>query len=104
MQVGAVQALADEDWIFPSYRESAIGLLRGMPPRRCSRGGAAIRRAGGPREYRLASIAVPIATHIPHAVGLTWGKAPGESASAIAFFGDGATSEGRFTRVPTSLP
>ena len=32
MQAGSVHALADEDWIFPSYRESAIGLLRGMPP------------------------------------------------------------------------
>ena len=31
MQVGAVFALEDDDWIFPSYRESAIGLLRGMP-------------------------------------------------------------------------
>src|SRR5437762_14278520 len=32
MQVGSVYALEDDDWIFPSYRESAIGLLRGMPP------------------------------------------------------------------------
>src|ERR1044071_5894489 len=31
MQAGSVHALDDEDWIFPSYRESAIGLLRGMP-------------------------------------------------------------------------
>ena len=31
MQAGAVHALEDEDWIFPSYRESAIGLLRGIP-------------------------------------------------------------------------
>ena len=31
MQVGAVYALERDDWIFPSYRESAIGLLRGMP-------------------------------------------------------------------------
>ena len=31
MQVGAAYALEAEDWIFPSYRESAIGLLRGMP-------------------------------------------------------------------------
>ena len=31
IQAGAVHALEDEDWIFPSYRESAIGLLRGMP-------------------------------------------------------------------------
>ena len=32
MQAGSFHALAREDWIFPSYRESAIGLLRGMPP------------------------------------------------------------------------
>ena len=31
MQAGSVYALEREDWIFPSYRESAIGLLRGMP-------------------------------------------------------------------------
>nr|MBA2475105.1 pyruvate dehydrogenase (acetyl-transferring) E1 component subunit alpha [Actinomycetota bacterium] len=31
MQVGSFHALEDNDWIFPSYRESAIGLLRGMP-------------------------------------------------------------------------
>src|SRR4029453_9906368 len=31
MQAGSVYALDRDDWIFPSYRESAIGLLRGMP-------------------------------------------------------------------------
>jgi pyruvate dehydrogenase E1 component alpha subunit len=98
MQVGAARALADEDWIFPSYRESAIGLLRGMPPETILswwRG----HPAGwwDPREYRIASITVPIATHVPHAVGLAWGKKlRGESTSALVFFGDGATSEGAF--------
>jgi pyruvate dehydrogenase E1 component alpha subunit len=98
MQAGAVAALVDEDWIFPSYRESAIGLLRGMPPETVLswwRG----HPAGwwDPREYRLASIAVPIATHVPHAVGFAWGKRlRGEAACALVFFGDGATSEGAF--------
>jgi len=98
MQVGAVRALAEEDWVFPSYRESAIGLLRGMPVETVLswwRG----HPAGwwDPREYRLASIAVPIATHVPHAVGLAWGmKLRGEQTCSIAFFGDGATSEGAF--------
>ena len=98
MQVGAVRALADEDWIFPSYRESAIGLLRGMPVETVLswwRG----HPAGwwDPREYRLAPIAVPIATHVPHAVGFAWGcKLRGETNCSIAFFGDGATSEGAF--------
>ena len=50
-----------------------------------------------PREYGVASIAVPIATHVPHAVGFAWGKKlRGEPACAIAYFGDGATSEGAF--------
>ena len=98
MQAGAVRALADEDWIFPSYRESAIGLLRGMPVETVLswwRG----HPAGwwDPREYRLASITVPIATHVPHAAGLAWGKKlRGEPTAAIVFFGDGATSEGAF--------
>src|SRR5919202_3025786 len=98
MQAGAAYALADEDWIFPSYRESAIGLVRGMPPETVLawwRG----HPAGwwDPAEYRVASICVPIATHVPHAVGLAWGKKlRGETACALAFFGDGATSEGAF--------
>jgi pyruvate dehydrogenase E1 component alpha subunit len=98
MQAGAVHALADEDWIFPSYRESAIGLLRGMPPATVLswwRG----HPTGwwNPADYNVASICVPIATHVPHAAGLAWGKKlRGESACAVVFFGDGATSEGSF--------
>ena len=98
MQAGAVHALDREDWIFPSYRESAVGLLRGMPPETVLawwRG----HPAGwwDPREFGVASITVPIATHVPHAVGLAWGKKlRGEGGCALAFFGDGATSEGAF--------
>jgi pyruvate dehydrogenase E1 component alpha subunit len=98
MQAGAVHALADEDWIFPSYRESAIGLLRGMPAATILqwwRGHAT--GWWNPADYNVASICVPIATHVPHAAGLAWGKKlRGETACAIAFFGDGATSEGAF--------
>src|SRR6476469_8349940 len=32
IQVGATFALDRGDWIFPSYRQSEIGLLRGLPP------------------------------------------------------------------------
>jgi pyruvate dehydrogenase E1 component alpha subunit len=98
MQVGSVHALADEDWIFPSYRESAIGLLRGIPASTVLhwwRG----HPAGwwNPADYRVASICVPIGTHVSHAAGLAWGeKLKGNSSVAIAYFGDGATSEGAF--------
>ena len=41
--------------------------------------------------------AVPIATQIPHAVGAAWAeKRKGTKNAAIAYFGDGATSEGDF--------
>ena len=98
MQVGAVYALEREDWVFPSYRESAIGLLRGMKPSTVLswwRG----HPAGwwNPADFNVASICVPIGTHVPHAAGLAWGKKlKGEPACAIVFFGDGATSEGSF--------
>jgi pyruvate dehydrogenase E1 component subunit alpha len=98
MQVGATYALERDDWIFPSYRESAIGLLRGMPAATILswwRG----HPSGwwNPLEYNLGSICIPIATHVPHAAGLAWGKKlHGERTAAIVFFGDGATSEGAF--------
>jgi pyruvate dehydrogenase E1 component alpha subunit len=98
MQVGSAHALEDGDWIFPSYRESAIGLLRGMPASTVLhwwRG----HPAGwwNPADYNVGSICVPIASQIPHAAGLAWGKKlNGERACAITYFGDGATSEGAF--------
>ena len=98
MQAGAAYALADGDWIFPSYRESAIGLLRGITA------STVLQWWRGhpdgwwsPAEFNVASICVPIATQVPHAAGLAWGKKlKGESTVALVFFGDGATSEGAF--------
>ena len=103
MQAGAVHALERRDWIFPSYRESAIGLLRGIPPSTILswwRG----HPAGwwNPADYNVASICVPIGSQVPHAAGLAWGmslrkKLEGEDTGvALVFFGDGATSEGSF--------
>jgi pyruvate dehydrogenase E1 component alpha subunit len=98
MQAGAAYALREEDWIFPSYRESAIGLLRGIPASTILswwRG----HPAGwwNPADYNVASVCVPIATQVPHAAGLAWGKKlRGEDACSLVFFGDGATSEGAF--------
>ena len=98
IQAGAFHALEEDDWIFPSYRESAIGLLRGMPAATVLswwRG----HPAGwwNPADYNVASICVPIGTHVPHAAGFAWGKRlKGEPGCALVFFGDGATSEGSF--------
>ncbi|MBV8080301.1 MAG: 3-methyl-2-oxobutanoate dehydrogenase, partial [Actinobacteria bacterium] len=98
IQAGATFALRDADWIFPSYRESAIGLVRGMPPATVLQWWRGHPSGWwNPVEWNLGSICVQIATHVPHAAGLAWGKKlRGEDAVAIVFFGDGATSEGAF--------
>jgi pyruvate dehydrogenase E1 component alpha subunit len=98
MQAGAVHALEEDDWIFPSYRESAIGLLRGIPASTILQWWRGHPSGWwNPADYNVASICVPIATQVPHAAGLAWGKKlKGERACAIVFFGDGATSEGAF--------
>ena len=99
-QAGALYALDETDWIFPSYRQNSIAILRGVAP-------AVIlawwRGYGGDlgfyntREHRCGPISVPIGTHLPHAVGVAWAaKMRGESTASLAWFGDGATSEGDF--------
>jgi pyruvate dehydrogenase E1 component alpha subunit len=98
MQAGALAALEAADWVFPSYRESAVGLLRGMPIETVLswwRGEPA--GAWDPYEQSVANVCVPIGTHVPHAVGYAWGaRMNGDDSCALAFFGDGATSEGAF--------
>jgi len=98
IQAGATFALDDEDWIFPSYRESAIGLVRGLPAETILQWWRGHPSGWwNPADWNVASISVPIASHVPHAAGLAWGKKlRGENAVAMAFFGDGATSEGEF--------
>jgi pyruvate dehydrogenase E1 component alpha subunit len=98
IQAGATFALADEDWIFPAYRESAIGLVRGMPPATILQWWRGHPSGWwNPLAWRVASICVPIGTQVPHAAGLAWGKKlKGEPGVVMVFFGDGATSEGSF--------
>ncbi len=98
IQAGAVHALERRDWVFPSYRESAIGLLRGLPATTILQWWRGHPSGWwSPDEVNVASICVPIATHVPHAAGLAWGlRLKGSDAVAVALFGDGATSEGAF--------
>ncbi len=98
-QVGSALALGPEDFVFPAFRELAAALVRGVDPveyLHYHRG----TWHGGPYDpiaNRFAPICVPIATQIVHAVGWSLGaKLDGRDACALAYFGDGATSEGDF--------
>jgi pyruvate dehydrogenase E1 component alpha subunit len=98
IQAGLVHALERRDWIFPSYRDSAIGLLRGLPASTVLQWWRGHPSGWwNPEDVNVASICVPIATQVPHAAGLAWGLAlKGSDSVAAVLFGDGATSEGAF--------
>ncbi|MFN2388608.1 MAG: thiamine pyrophosphate-dependent enzyme [Actinomycetota bacterium] len=99
-QAGPLYACDDADWVFPSYRQNAVGILRGVSAATVLawwRGFGGSHGFWNPREHRVAPICVPIATHLPHAVGLAWAaKIRRENTASLVWFGDGATSEGDF--------
>lgn len=99
-QAGALYACDETDWVFPSYRQNAIGILRGVPASTVLawwRGYGGEHGFWNPREHRVGPICVPIATHLPHAVGVAWAaKIRRDRVASLAWFGDGATSEGDF--------
>ena len=97
-QVGSAHALDEEDWLFPSYREAGAALIRGVPLKQVllfwmgHEGGNAV-----PEGVNMFTMAVPIATQVPHATGAAWAsKLKGERKAFLCYFGDGATSEGDF--------
>lgn len=99
-QAGALYACGDRDWVFPSYRQCAVGILRGVPISVIlgwARGYGGSAAWYDSREYRVGPICAPVGTHLPHAVGLAWAaKIRGDQVASLAWFGDGATSEGDF--------
>jgi pyruvate dehydrogenase E1 component alpha subunit len=99
-QAGPLYACEETDWVFPSYRQNSIGILRGVPAAVVLawwRGYGGVHGFWNPREHRVGPISVPIGTHLPHAVGLAWAaKIRGERVASLTWFGDGATSEGDF--------
>jgi TPP-dependent pyruvate/acetoin dehydrogenase alpha subunit len=98
IQAGAVAGVGDDDWLFLSYRQNGLPILRGLPPELAwlyFRGDP--QSFFDPNEFRCAPQAVPLATQLPHAVGWAWSRRrAGSDQVAVAFFGDGATSEGDF--------
>jgi len=97
-QVGAVLALDDTDWLFPTYRESVALVTRGIDPVEV----LALLRGDAhcgydPRRHHVAPQCTPLATQTLHAVGLAYAeRRKGSGRIALAFAGDGATSEGDF--------
>lgn len=98
-QVGSAFALGPEDFVFPSFRELAAALVRGVDPVEYLEYHRGTWHGGpyDPMATRFAPICVPVATQLCHAVGWALGaRLDGLRACALAYFGDGASSEGDF--------
>jgi len=105
--VGATAAMHDDDWIFPSSREHAAALWRGMPLAGYAHHvfGTSLdagkgRNAPDPtfwKAARVVSTSPLMGTQIAHAVGVAWAaKIRKSDVAALVFFGEGATSSGEF--------
>jgi len=99
-QAGALFACEPDDWVFPSYRQQGMPILRGVPPATILKYRAGYGGTSGfwnPRTYKVAPITISIATHLPHAVGFGMAaRLKKEPLATLVWFGEGATSEGDF--------
>ena len=97
-QIGSVATLRPTDWTVPSFRETAAMIWRGWPIERLLLFFAGYLEGGQPApQQNDLPIAIPVATQLPHAVGLAYASQyRGDDAVVMAYFGDGATSEGDF--------
>lgn len=95
-EIAAVAALSEQDWLFPTYRDSIALLTRGVTPLEILaffRGDWHM--AFDPKRYRIAPQSTPLATQALHAVGLaSAAKLKADPVVALTFLGDGSTSEG----------
>jgi pyruvate dehydrogenase E1 component alpha subunit len=100
-QVGSGRALRPQDMVFPTYREHGVLYCRGIDPimplglfRGVDQGG------WDPNEFKFGTYTIVIGAQTLHATGYAMGvvkdgKVGGPDGEAvIAYFGDGATSQG----------
>ncbi|MEV6873105.1 thiamine pyrophosphate-dependent dehydrogenase E1 component subunit alpha [Amycolatopsis sp. NPDC051128] len=97
-QVAAALALSTQDWLFPTYRDTLSVVSRGVDPVQTLTLLRGDWHTGyDPQATRVAPLCTPLATHLPHAVGLAHAaRVAGDDVVALALVGDGGTSEGDF--------
>lgn len=97
-QVAPVWALQEQDWFFPTYRDSMALVSRGLDPMEVLTLLRGSWHCGyDPVKTHTAPQCTPLATQAVHAAGAGHGLARrGSDGVALCFIGDGATSEGDF--------
>ena len=95
-EVGAVYALEEQDWLFPTYRDTVAVVSRGVDVVEVLALFQGSWHSGfDTRRHHVAPLCTPLATQALHATGLAMAAAlRGDPVVALTFVGDGAASEG----------
>ena len=95
-QIGSGRALRSDDFVFSSYRENGVAYCRGAALSDLLKVWRGVAQTGwNPYDINMATPQVIIGAQTLHATGYALGiQAEGTDAVAVAYFGDGATSEG----------
>ncbi len=99
-QVGSGRALGPKDMAFPTYREHGVAWCRGLDPTKLLELFRGVSHGGwDPKAHNFHLYTIVIGSQTLHATGYAMGiqrdGAVGEDGEAvIAYFGDGATSQG----------
>lgn len=97
-EIGSAFAFSNEDWLFPTFRESGVLVAKGYPMWMLYRYWAGDERGMQcPPELNIFPMSVPVGTQIPHAMGAAWAmRLKGHKKVAAVYFGDGGSSKGDF--------
>ncbi|HEY4268377.1 MAG TPA: pyruvate dehydrogenase (acetyl-transferring) E1 component subunit alpha [Galbitalea sp.] len=95
-QIGSARALREDDFVFTSYRENAVAYCRGVQLGDLVKVWRGTAFSGwNPFDVGMATPQVIIGAQTLHATGYAMGcKKDGVDSVAVAYFGDGATSQG----------
>ncbi|ARE75559.1 pyruvate dehydrogenase (acetyl-transferring) E1 component subunit alpha [Streptomyces avidinii] len=95
-QIGSGRALNDEDYVFPTYREHGVAWCRGVDPTNLLGMFRGVNHGGwDPNTNNFHLYTIVIGSQTLHATGYAMGVAKdGADSAVIAYFGDGASSQG----------
>lgn len=95
-QIGSGRALRDDDYVFPTYREHGVAWCRGVDPTNLLGMFRGVNHGGwDPTTNNFHLYTIVIGSQTLHATGYAMGVAKdGADSAVIAYFGDGASSQG----------
>ncbi|MGH3498674.1 MAG: pyruvate dehydrogenase (acetyl-transferring) E1 component subunit alpha [Nocardioidaceae bacterium] len=103
-QIGSARALRPQDFVFPTYREHGVAWCRGVDPLRLLGLFRGVDQGGwDPHDKNFGLYTIVIGAQTLHATGYAMGMQrdgvvgtgePDRDAAVVAYFGDGASSQG----------